>query len=145
MSRKPETTFIASIHKHLKDVYYEKMNNPYRSGGADVWYSGVEGDLWVEYKYIPSLPRTKELVPNLSAMQLKWLADRHAEGRNVAVILGFPQGGIVYRFPDWTQPQTRVWFETRFLERPDLARWIKAQVGRSPCRSLEPSPVLRSP
>jgi hypothetical protein len=56
VSSKPETTFIQSIHRHLpKEVYREKMANPYRGGTPDVWYSGYKSDLWVEYKFIPKL------------------------------------------------------------------------------------------
>ena len=59
MSSKPETTFITSIHKKLPEPppYHEKNNNPFNSGTPDVFYSGNEGDLWVEYKFMKELPK----------------------------------------------------------------------------------------
>lgn len=102
MSRKPESGFIARVHNHLqKSVWREKMYNPYRSGTPDVWYSGKVNDLWVEYKYIPRLPKkTTTIIPiNLSALQEQWIKNRSEEGRNVWVIVGCPQGGSVYSYP----------------------------------------------
>lgn len=136
MSTKPETTFILSVNRLLKGVYYEKTNNPFRSGIADSWYSGELGDLWVEYKYEPSLPKSKEYIPNVSPRQDKWLCGRFDEGRNVAVILGVPEGGIVMRSKTWMVPHTRPWLLDQVLSRPDLAKWIFSQVGKSPCKAL---------
>jgi hypothetical protein len=147
MAAKPETGFINSINKHLKEIYFEKTNNPFRSGIADSWYSGERGDLWVEYKYEPNLPKIKEYLPNLSPRQLKWLGDREDEGRNVAVILGFPEGGVIYHtrrqshrpdwynFHSWLEPQTRDQLLQRALTRQELAKWIFETVGMSPCKS----------
>lgn len=142
MAAKPETTFIAAIHRHLKETYHEKTNNPFRSGVADCWYSGTAGDLWVEYKYEPNLPKNKEYLPNLSVRQVKWLGDRCDEGRNCVVILGLPEGGVIYWDKHWLEPQTRVQLLRRALTRQELAKWIFEQVGKSPClssgRSLRP-------
>lgn len=71
MSKKPETTFIASVHKHLpKELHREKMNNPYSSGTPDVYYSGMKADLWIEYKFIPRIPAhdTTEIKIDLSTL-----------------------------------------------------------------------------
>jgi hypothetical protein len=95
MSAKPENTFISSVHKHLPvELYHMKNNNPYNSGIADVWYSGVEQDLWVEYKFLV-IPKRGDTVidlvggknPSISALQQTWLKDRDVEGRNVGVIV----------------------------------------------------------
>ena len=73
MSRKPETTFIASVHKHLpKDLYRLKNNNPFAGGIADVWYSGMKADLWVEYKFVARVPKTG-LAADLGELQKVWL------------------------------------------------------------------------
>jgi hypothetical protein len=34
-----------------------KNNNPYNSGIPDVWYSADLSDMWVEYKFLPSVPQ----------------------------------------------------------------------------------------
>lgn len=147
MSSKPENTFIAGVHKYLPDVYKEKMYNPYRSGTADVWYSGNMGDIWIEYKYIPKIPKSLKIVPALTDRQLKWLRDRHAEGRNIAVILGCPSGGVFLRHTHWDTPMTDEEMRSRIMTREHLAGLIRAQTGTSQClivSSKSPKVVTRS-
>ncbi len=138
MAAKPENTFIRSVHAHLKDVYSEKMNNPFRSGTADVWYSGRKGDLWVEYKYIPAIPKHAQIVPDLSARQLLWLRQRLDEGRRVAVIVGCREGGVLMWDGEWEQGISPSDFSARLLARPALADAIRAITGTSPCRFQQP-------
>lgn len=135
MSSKPENTFIRSVHTHLKGVYFEKMANPWRAGTADVWYSGKKGDLWIEYKYVPTIPKRTTILPDLSPRQLKWLNDRDAEGRRVVVVVGHPKGGVVFQPGTFTTPMPPEEFVSKTLSRPDLAGWILHLVGESPCRS----------
>jgi hypothetical protein len=110
MTRGPESRFIARVNRRLPDgVYYEKMANPYRRGTADNWYSMKGGgDLWVEYKYLPKLPKRAMVHPEklLSPQQLKWLNDRHDEGRSVAVVIGCPEGGVLLTNRKWNTPIT---------------------------------------
>jgi hypothetical protein len=138
VSSKPETTFTMSINRQgiLKETYFEKMHNPFRAGTADYWYSGAVGDLWVEYKYEPSLPKIKEYRPDLSPRQEKWLGDRYADGRNIAVILGLPEGGVIYTHKSWLFAFTKAELMTRCVPRPQIAEWIFEQVGASPCKKL---------
>ncbi len=127
MSRKPESTFIASVHRHLPpELHREKMCNPYSSGTADVWYSGNHADLWVEYKFIPKIPVRDNtlIVPELSALQLEWLEGRHGEGRNVALIIGCPEGGVLYRNGGWRSPCQAGYFRKALKDRKTLADWI---------------------
>lgn len=104
MSSKPESLYYRGVHRLLpKGLHVEKMNNPYRGGTADVWYSGNGGDLWVEYKFIQK-PPNKALIDvskELSSLQMQWLRDRHLEGRSVCVILGTPLGGWIYEDLAW--------------------------------------------
>lgn len=132
MSRKPENTFRGSVHKHLpRDLYSVKMNNPFAAGVPDDWYSGAKADLWVEYKYleVPKRPGTvidltSGKKPMLSPLQQDWLRSRHAEGRNVAVIVGCKDGGVLFIGRDWEIPLTAGVFTSRLQSRIDLARWI---------------------
>jgi hypothetical protein len=58
----------------------------------------------------------------LSMLQQQWLHARFKEGRNVTVVLGFPQGGMVFTSLEWEQ-QWRS--DDREIEsRLDLATWI---------------------
>lgn len=134
MSRKPENTFIASVHRLIPSVYAEKMNNPYRGGTADVWYSGSDGDLWVEYKYLERIPRSAKILPDLTPQQARWLNNRYSEGRNVAVVLGTPTGGVIYREQDWMVEYDQASLLARVRSRSDLAQWILSQVGTK-CQS----------
>ena len=94
----PENTFIKNVNKLIpKEIYREKMHNPYRGGTPDMWYSGRTGDLWIEYKWLSTLP--KLVLPNLSELQKVWLRDRSSEGRSVAVVVGSPTGCIWFAKP----------------------------------------------
>ena len=96
----PETKFIEKIHKALPpEIHREKMHNPYRGGTFDCWYSGKHGDMWIEYKWVNKMS-AKKVKPNLSKLQLLWGKGRMDEGRNVAVVVGSPQGTAVCLAPD---------------------------------------------
>lgn len=141
LASKPESTFIRGVHAHLRDVYFEKMNNPFRSGTADVWYSGLKGDVWVEYKYIPKIPKVAQIVPDLSERQKLWLQGRLAENRQVRVVVGCPEGGVIYKDGEWMQGISPADFRARLLLRSALAAEIREITGVSPCRT----PALSSP
>lgn len=129
---KPETSFIAGVHKYLPpSLHHEKMHNAYRGGTADVWYDGKR-DLWVEYKFLVVPKRPDTLIyltagkaPMLSALQQKWLSDREANGRGVWVIVGHAKGGVIMpQRQEWSAP----WTTSKFLEysrsRKELAEAI---------------------
>jgi hypothetical protein len=137
MSAKPENTFISSVHKHLPvELYHMKNNNPYNSGIADVWYSGVEQDLWVEYKFLV-IPKRGDTVidlvggknPSISALQQTWLKDRDAEGRNVGVIVGSKEGGVWFPNTSWDFTYTASQFREWIVSRKELAGYINSFVG----------------
>lgn len=150
MANKPETTFITSVNRllpikrlkmcasvrskvHLDEwIGYEKMNNPYSSGTADSWYSGKGGDLWIEYKFLPRIPQRGSVSPTklLSALQLEWLTERYEEGRNVAVVIGCPTGGVLLLDRLWEVELTAAKFTSLIRSRSDLASWIKEQTTR---------------
>jgi hypothetical protein len=134
MARKPETQFIQSIHKNFKEnsPHHEKMNNPYRSGTADVWYSGSRADLWVEYKFLPRIPVSTRIYPDVTPQQELWLRRRHAEGRAVYVVVGCSDGGVVYSVPGLIH-LTPDEFKSRILTRGQIARWIQEFVGAGSC------------
>jgi hypothetical protein len=115
MSSKPENNFIARVHKRLKNsgVFFQKNSNPYRGGEADVWYSGCEADLWIEYKYLPKLPvrDNSKFVVDLSALQDQWCSRRHREGRNVWVVVGSSKCAFVLTHLAWQKPLT--WGEVK--------------------------------
>lgn len=135
MAAKPETTFIASVHKHLPPTLYRvKNNNEYTAGIADVWYSGVR-DLWVEYKFIvvPKRPDTViDLItgknPAISYLQQEWLRSRHEEGRSVGVIVGSKDGGVWFPGLTWDATYPAKKFSSLLQTRKDLAGTIEKEV-----------------
>jgi hypothetical protein len=131
MAQKPENAFIAGVHKHLppvKTFHREKMNNPYSSGTADVWYSSVF-DLWVEYKYIQKLPVRVPVPVDLSELQKDWLERRYREGRNVWVIVGFNKGGVILQDLQWELPMSVAEFVQRAVDRKIIATSIIRECG----------------
>lgn len=128
MAAKPETTFIASVHKHLPPTLYRvKNHNAYNGGIADVWYSG-DRDLWVEYKFIvvPKRPDTvidltTGKAPAISYLQQEWLRSRYGEGRSVGVIVGSKDGGVWFPGLAWDRTYTAGEFRKRLQSRKELA------------------------
>ena len=111
-----EHGFVASIHRRLalvsKEVYALKINMRFSNGIPDAWYSGPSGSVWVEYKYLPRTPKGEFTVP-LSPLQLRWLVDRQAEGRKVAVIVGCPKGAAIFTAPEClNKVQATDWLST---------------------------------
>lgn len=144
MSRKPENTFRASVHKYfdLAKLHHEKMSNPYRAGGADDWYSGkpqahramtgaVTRDLWVEWKFIVVPVRDDTMIdlvsgkkPPLTALQQHWLRERYNEGRNVAVGIGSAGGGVLLWNLKWEMSIPAKEFRNSTVSRAVLAKQI---------------------
>lgn len=134
MSAHPENTFIAAVHRHLlHDLYRQKNHNQYIGGIADVWYSGVN-DLWIEYKFV-SVPKRDDTTIDLinskgkkdsaiSSLQQEWLKGRHAEGRQVGVIVGCKEGGVWFPGVSWNCTYTAQWFRSQLLSRKELADLI---------------------
>ncbi len=134
MNQGPETRFIASIHRLLHpSIYRMKNHNSYIGGPADVWYSGTMGDAWIEYKYVEKLPEVVDLLNRkkdycLSALQEEWLRDRHEEGRRVFVVLGYRQGGVIFKQRQWEKKQNFGWGGKAATivthDRLGVAKWI---------------------
>lgn len=129
MASKPETTFYQSVHRHLPaetSLHREKMANPYRGGTADHWYSGTKADLWVEWKFIKLPARDKTIIKvGLSPLQLDWMKRRYEEGRNVWVIVGFREGGVIMRDLEWEDDWMTGVFKTFAQTRQSIALAIK--------------------
>lgn len=138
MSQKPENVFINSVHQKFggPKPYFEKTNNPWRAGTPDVYYSGSKSELWIEYKFLPKIPKSAEILPDLTPRQRRWLNERFNEGRNVAVVLGTPDGGVIYRNKEWMNPLSSTEIEAKLLSRAEIARWIISETGVSQCHSL---------
>lgn len=140
MSTKPETTFYRSVHDHLpKRLYRVKMSNPYVGGVPDIWYSGHETDLWVEFKFVklPAKPLTT-IDFGFSKLQLDWMNGRHADGRSVWGIIGCKDGGVVLKNGTWNRTNvTKQEFVRAIRTRKQLAEEIEQFVGWWPERDKD--------
>lgn len=109
-----------------------KNHNEFNGGIADCWYSGVDGDLWVEYKFlvVPARDTTVIDLTNstkfLSALQQTWLTDRYAEGRSVGVVVGCADGGVVFPGLAWNKPLSTQEFRAKVVNRKAVADWINS-------------------
>ena len=92
-----ERAVKAKIRAAVKGrCYIQSMSSYATNGTPDLWCSGRHGDLWLEVKYDPKT--VGAISPKLSTLQRKWLLDRHAEGRNVAVYVATSlKEGVVFR------------------------------------------------
>ena len=82
-----ERDYKAKLRVQLKPhCYIQSMSSLGTNGTPDLWVSGPKGDLWIEVKYNDKTQ--SGIKPKLSPLQLKWLTDRHNEGRAVMVIIG---------------------------------------------------------
>lgn len=102
---KPEANFVKRVNRALPlDVHRQSMAFTFTNGTPDQYYDGPARDLWVEYKWKPSMPRRSFSLEStntgaLTTLQFNWLCRRHAAGKNAWVILGFPEGGFVLKDP----------------------------------------------
>lgn len=142
MSAKPETTFIASVHRQFRDGYKPyamKNHNEYVGGIADVWYSGCWNDVWVEYKFIVMPKRMDTVIdltagkkPMLSVLQQAWLRNRFKDGRKVLVVVGHKDGGALFDHPKaWEAPHKSADYLAGLMSRKDIAEHIVAITGSS--------------
>ena len=115
-----ERDYKAKLRLHLKPhCYIQSMSSMGTNGTPDLWVSGPNGDLWIEVKYNDKTQCG--IKPKLSALQLKWLTDRHKEGRNVMVIIGTsPSEGIICKDQTW---------ETNCANRQSFPDIIKTIIG----------------
>lgn len=133
MPQKQETTFANLVNSKLDPrIYYEKTNNPYRSGTPDFYYEGPGSILWVEYKWIPE-PWTEDKTPEQICNrkewghQRRWMIRAHDHGVNSLLIVGIGLGrtatGYVSSMPfSFTCVQHREWSVR------DIAKFIEELV-----------------
>ena len=122
-----------------KRVYAWKISTSYVRGIPDWWASGSKTDLWVENKRIhndPALPpEVLDLTDTdkyLSVHQQLWLEGRHAEGRNVGVVVFSKVGHIFFPGVSWKTPITREQFMMFAMAKHELAEHLIDIIGEKP-------------
>jgi hypothetical protein len=93
-----EHSFVKAVHRKLPpEVYKWKIHDTYTGGVPDAMYAGPAGLLFVEYKYLKSLPKkpTTPIKTGLSELQISWLERMLLYNVLVLVIIGSPSGAVV--------------------------------------------------
>lgn len=119
-----ESGFIRAVHDKLpREIYCWKVSDRFSAGVADAYYSSKSGDLWIEYKfYKEELP--KNVRPNLSELQKRWLNERYDEGRKVFVVVGSPKDCLVYQDKEWMNSKPK----TEAISRKELIQWMTSKL-----------------
>lgn len=122
-----EHAYIRAVHRLLPSTTDAwKINDIYAGGVADAHYSGNAGDMWIEYKFVKALPkRPATMVPiDLSELQKLWHRRKHGQGRRVAVIVGSPQGGVIFEGLEWEEGICTADFIRRAVDKRAVASYI---------------------
>jgi len=125
-----ENTFWQSLRKKLiPRIYAMKNQAGYVGGIPDCWLSGSRGDVWIENKYLQTVPPIVDPTKLLSALQQQWLHRRHAEGRSVGVLIGSVDGHLYFPSLSWLSPVTRGTFQTKAKKTGEIAEELIELVG----------------
>ena len=123
-----EHSFVKSVHRKLPvDLYKWKIHDSYTNGVPDSMYAGDKGILFVEYKYVPSLPKIKTtpIKINLSKLQLQWLNNFVDMGHNAAVVVGTEGKNIlILQDKQWNTPISKENFLKKAVIPSDLSNFI---------------------
>ncbi len=93
-----EHSFVKAVHRKLPpEVYKWKIHDTYTGGVPDAMYAGPAGLLFVEYKYLKSLPKkpTTPIKTGLSELQIIWLERMLLYNVLALVIIGSPSGAVM--------------------------------------------------
>ena len=135
MAQGPESQFRVSVHKHIRRhlVYVEGMAKTFSMGTPDTYYEGPKGALWVEWKFLRTIPvRKVDISKLLSPAQLRWLERAHSNSVKCAVIVGHKDGGVYFSNPlvwNGTYTYNRESFLSVNQTRKELAKLIETNVG----------------
>lgn len=131
MAQKPEAKYKAKVHRLLPVfIHHQGMYTPFSAGTPDHWYSSIEGDLWIEYKWLSKIPKTLHLCnpdikyPLLTSKQQQWLRGRYNEGRKVAVVTATPDGAVIFKNLAWETPMDKEIFLAQSVTHHQVAEWI---------------------
>lgn len=87
-------------------------------------YAGPAGTLFVEYKYVKSLPKRDDTVirHSLSALQCAWL-ERMKASTSVALVLGVGNSAIII-VDDFSANICKSTYMKKSIPRRQVAQWI---------------------
>jgi hypothetical protein len=122
-----EHGFIRYIHSKLPPALRKwKIHDTFAGGVPDAYYLGPSGPLWVEYKYVKTLPkRSTTLVSTcLTENQRLWLDDLHRCKQPCALVIGSGTRAVILQRGAWRSDLTVAEFNKISVDRKDIASWI---------------------
>ena len=123
-----EHSFVKSVHRKLPvDLYKWKTHDSYTNGVPDAMYAGNKAILFIEYKYVPALPKIKTtpIKINLSKLQLQWLNNFVDMGHNAGVVVGTVGNNIfILLVILWNTPISIEIFLKKAVKPSDLSNFI---------------------
>ena len=123
-----EHSFVKSVHRKLPiDLYKWKIHDSYTNGVPDAMYAGDKAILFIEYKYVPALPKIKTtpIKINLSKLQLQWLDNFVDMGHNAIVVVGTEDKNVlILQDKQWNKPISKENFLKKAVKLPDLSNFI---------------------
>lgn len=129
-----ESQYWQSLRKLIKPrlAYVWKINANYEAGVPD-WYASDRTDWWVENKRLNSTspPPVLDLTNHpkyLTMNQQLWLQRRHAEGRNVGVIVFGKPGHLWLPGLEFQQKISREEYSDRAVDMRTLADMVVAVI-----------------
>jgi hypothetical protein len=144
-----EHSFIRAVHQYLpSEIFRWKIHDTYAGGVPDAYYAGPASALFVEYKYLKSLPKrdSTELRTSLTPQQIHWLNTLHGHNQRVAVVIGAEKSAIVLLDKRWNVYISKSEFLRSAVGFSDVAQWIANVCSQSVKAQEEclpsPSPLL---
>ena len=122
-----EHSFIRAVHGHLSpEVFRRKIHDTFAGGVPDAFYAGPVSTLFVEYKYVKSLPKrdTSPIRTSLTSQQIHWLNTLHSMNQPVAVVIGCEKSAIVLTHKAWETEVLKKDFVSSCLSFTDVSKWI---------------------
>lgn len=133
-----EHQWVSSLHQSMRKKYDDikiwKINDDYAGGVPDACYFGPASTLWVEYKYLVIPKRDSTIIDltdknrYLTALQQDWLTNLYLFNISHAVIVGSPEGGVVFPGNSWKTPITTKEFRSRVIPKNKIAEILHSEV-----------------
>ena len=132
-----ENGFWQSLRKKLVPrIYALKLNLRFVAGVPDCWLSGSKEDLWLELKYVKTLPPIVDPTKLLTVLQQQWLIARRKEGRFVGALIGSSDGHLFFPSLSWQHSVSREkWIQTGMTTK-EVTELLIERVGEVGCDTI---------
>ena len=124
-----EHSYIKAVHRLLPpELFKWKIHDSFVGGVPDAMYAGPSDILFVEYKYVPKLPKrdTTKIRTTLSAQQVLWLNKMDDFGKKVAVVVGgTADTNVILTNKCCEAPLKKSVYIDRAVSRKDVAAYIQ--------------------